>query len=958
MVNNRDDYIEQHIHSAQIANTLLHSRYFLISILIVCLYIFCIYQIHYSPSNTYFNLWFISTEIAVSLCWLITSIYFKPEQYNLIAAHRWLQIQCFIVGVFVAAGMFTIYYYLPIANPAFDTIEALTLSALLLIVTQAFALTYLTQKLSYFGLLFMPCLVPFTISQVFESSSTNPFFSLSLNFAIIIVLLCATSTYRIYLRASRLYAENNLLVADAAEHISWSDELCKQLQIEVNKSKDIELQLQLNNQLLEQKVRERTYDIEKINTDLQNQHQNLELAHEIAGIRPWDWNIKDRQITLTNHKHEKIQRNSKEHHTQLQHIIHPDDVELFKSTMKQHLRGQAERYEATYRVLQANGTWSWVHDIGRVISRHPENKKPLRMVGIRRDIQQERTSQERLKLAASVLEQAAEGIFILNEELRYIEVNPFFEQLSGFNRDDIIGKHLFDITANYKSQQRNMHSAIIKHVIKVGSYDGELIEKFLSGKELSLWLHINAVTDDEGRITHYIGIVSDLTERKLQEQRLSYLENYDTLTDLPNRFYYNYQLHQYLVSQKDSIKQMAVIRLNVDRFRPLNEYLSNNGGDELLRQIAQRLRMTNTEALFVSHLNGDDFAILYEISHIRPSVQEHCERINKAFSQPFNIFGQDYQITLSMGIAFYPDHGRQLDYLNNCAEQALSEAKNLGGNTVRFYSNENTALLEQGIFIERDLRKAIQNGELVVYYQPKVNFIDQSVFGFEALVRWNHPEKGQIPPGMFIPLAEQTSLISDIGRLVIQQTTKQLREWNDLGFNNICISVNIVAQQLHRGQLLDDLDAAINNNKIAGSSLELEITESSLVENSETVKKLINQIKQRDIKISLDDFGTGYSSLSYLAEFPIDTLKIDRSFVSKIGEKKQEAIVSAMVAMGKAMGMTVVAEGIETEQQLQFLAELKCDIAQGFFFSKPLPVQEATAYIEQNNSTNTYTYEV
>ncbi|MDM1342891.1 EAL domain-containing protein [Acinetobacter pseudolwoffii] len=958
MVDKQDDYIQQHLHHAQIANTLRHSRYFLISIMVICLYIFCIYHLQYRPSNTYFNTWFILTELLVSMCWLMSTLYFKPEQYDLKGAHRWLQIQSLAVGSCIAVGIYTIYYYLPQANPAFEDIEALTLSALLLIVTQAFGLTYLTQKLSYFCLVFLPSLFPFLLSQIYHVSLSNPFFGLALNFAVIVILLCANSSYRIHRRTSRLYAENSLLVKNAEQQVVWTDELCQQLQTEVNKSKDIELQLQLNNQLLEQKVRERTYDIEQINHHLKNQQQNLDLAHEIAGIRPWDWNIKDRLITLTNHKDEKILRDSKDHHLQLEHLIHPDDLDYFKRNMKQHLRGQIERYDATYRILLSDGSWNWVHDIGRVISRDPKNNKPLRMVGIRRDIQQERISQEHLKLVASVLEQAAEGIFILNPELYYIDVNPHYEYLSGFEREQIIGKPLFDLVAQNKAEQRSNHASIIKQLQKIGSYDGEVYAKFMSGKQSALWLHINAVTDDEGRITHYVGIVSDLTERKLQEQRLSYLENYDPLTDLPNRFYYNYQLHQYLVSQKDSIQQMAVIRLNIDRFRPLNEYLSNNGGDELLRQVAQRLRMNNAEALFVAHLNGDDFAIIYEISHIRPSVQRHCERIAQAFTTPFNIYGQDYVITLSMGVAFYPDHGRQLDYLNNCAEQALNEAKNLGGNTIHFYSNQSDGLQETGIFLERDLRKALQNNELIVYYQPKINFSDQRIYGFEALIRWNHPEKGIIPPGLFIPLAEQTSLISDIGRLVIQQTAKQIRQWNNLGFNHICVSVNVVAQQLRRGQLLDDLDQAIADNQISGASLELEITESSLIENSEAVKNLLNEIKQRQIHIALDDFGTGYSSLSYLADFPIDTLKIDRSFVSKIGENKQEAIVSAMVAMGKAMGMTVVAEGIETEEQLAYLRDLDCDIAQGYLFSKPLPEEEATAYLTQNMTNDSYTYQV
>lgn len=949
------DYIKQYNNTAQIANTLRLSRYFLVSILIVCLYIFCIYQINFNASSLYFNLWLITTELVASFCWLISTVYFKPNQYDLKTAHRWLQFQCLIIGTLIAAGIFIIYYYLPLVNPNFQDIQALTLSALLLIVTQTFGLTYLTQKLNYFCLAFLPSIIPYLISQFIFIDQTNYLFSLATNFALIVMLICASTSYRIHRRISTLDAQNSLLVKEAEQQVAWTDELCTQLQNEINHSKDIEMQLQLNNQMLEQKVKERTFDIAQMNKDLEDQQQNLVLAHEIAGLRPWDWNIKDRKISITNYQQEKNQRTPKAHSDQLLHAIHPEDIHHFKAAMKQHLRSKNDRYESTYRIQNSTtGKWCWVHDIGRVIARDPETQKPVRMVGIRRDIHQERTAQERLKLAASVLQQAAEGIFILNAEFCYIDVNPFYERLTGFSHTQMIGQHIFDITANYKSQQRSMHSTILMQVQSSREFDGELHEKFLSGKELTIWMHINAITDDQDRVTHYIGIVSDLTERKLQEQRLSYLENYDPLTDLPNRFYYNYQLHQYLVSQQDSIKQLAVIRLNIDRFRPLNEYLSNNGGDELLRQVAQRLRLSNAEALFVAHLNGDDFAIVYEISHIRPSVIEHCERIAKAFNLPFNILGQEHFITLSMGVAFYPEHGRQLDYLNSCAEQALSEAKNLGGNTTHYYSKENNALLEKGIFLERDLRKAIQRNELIVHYQPKINFKNQNIYGFEALVRWNHPEKGIIPPGLFIPLAEQTSLISDIGRIVIHQTAKQIKIWNEMGFHNICVSVNIVAQQLRRGQLLADLDDAIAANGISGAHLELEITESSLIENSESIKNLLHEIKSRHINISLDDFGTGYSSLSYLADFPIDILKIDRSFISNIGQKKQEAIVSAMVAMGKAMGMTVVAEGVETELQRQYLQNLGCDIAQGYLFSKPLPEAEATAYLEQNLHAPTY----
>lgn len=568
------------------------------------------------------------------------------------------------------------------------------------------------------------------------------------------------------------------------------------------------------------------------------------------------------------------------------------------------------------------------------------------MVGIRRDISQEKKDQDRLKLAASVVQQAAEGIFVLDENLCYVDANPCYEQLTGFKKQEILGKHLFDITQNDKFQQKNMHLNITKQLLQKGEFDGELNENFLSGKEVSIWTHINAVKNDNDQIINYIGIVSDQTEKKRQEQRLSYLENYDTLTDLPNRFYYNYQLHQYLVSQKDPIKQFAVIRFNIDRFRTLNEFLTNNGGDELLKKVAQRLRLTTPEALLVAHLNGDDFAILYEISHIRPSIEQHCSRIFESFIEPFHVQGHDIVVTVSMGVAYYPEHGRQIDSLNNHAEQALNDAKRLGGNTVCYYSPEKSALLTQGVNIERELRNAIKNNELVVYYQPKVCAQSHDVYGFEALARWNHPTRGLIGPDLFIPIAQETSLISDIGRFVIMETAKQIRIWDDLGFKNICVSVNVVAQQIHRGQLLNDLDDAMQYYQINGKKLELEITESSLMDSSEIVQEMLQEIKQREIFISLDDFGTGYSSLAYLTEFPIDILKIDRSFISKIGNPKQEAIVSAMIAMGKAMNLTLVAEGVETQEQADFLNQQKCDILQGFLFSKPLNPEKSTEFLK------------
>ena len=699
--------------------------------------------------------------------------------------------------------------------------------------------------------------------------------------------------------------------------------------------------------MLEQKVRERTYDLTKMNERLESHHHNLAFAHETAGIRPWDWDIEKQKLEITFFDQQKQTQNTPLHLKSILERIHPNDRKLFDERLKEHLEGKSDHFNITFRILRRNGSWRWIHDVGRVISRDPKTNKALRMVGMTRDIHQEKKDQEHLRLSAIVLEQAAEGIFILDEKLNYIEVNPYYEKLTGFSKSELLSQQLFNITINQKLQQQQFHDSITQQLLKTGEYMGQFDEKFTSGKSVYLWLHINAVKDEYNQIINYIGFARDLTDQKRQEQHLSYLKNYDSLTHLPNRFYYYNQLHQYLVNPSYSFKNLALIRINIDRFRAFNEFLNNDSGDELLKQFAQRLRLTNINAILVAYLNGDDFAIIYEISPIHPNIEQYCQNILQALNAPFYIDEQEYFITASIGVACFPEHGRQIDHLNNHAEQALSEAKRLGGNTISYYCNKTTNPYKTAD-LEQELRKAIQNDEFVVYYQPKINLNDKSIKGFEALIRWQHPEKGLVMPNMFIPFAERSSLISDIGKVVLDKVGKQLQEWKKASYADVRVSVNIVAQQIHRGLLLSDLDEVLDTYHLDGSNLELEITESALLDNTDNVKKLLHSIKERNISIALDDFGTGYSSLAYLTEYPIDVLKIDRAFVSKIGDQKQEAIVNAMIAMGKSMGLKLVAEGVETEEQVIYLQKQQCDFLQGFFFSRPLHPNQILQYLQTN----------
>lgn len=940
--------LPQFVYTDQI-NYTDHVRLFILSVFCISLLDYVLFGFFYSFNANIFSTWI---GISLSILFFFYCIcHLSLKHYSSIRfaqkTNITFQIICFFTGLLLGISTIIINYFLVKDVPELSGSHILTLTALLLTSSHIIALTFLTQHIRYFFLFFIPSITPLVFSQLLHRDQEHTLFYLAYYSSFFATLLCAQATFKIHQRLYQVLEKNKQLIDVAEQHNQWTEELCQQLRREVNKSKDIEAQLQFNNHLLEQKVRERTFDLTEMNDSLQEHRQNLAFAHETAGIRPWEWNLENNTVEITNSHRKEVTSDSENHYSLLHKIVHPDDVERVKNTLYSHLCGQTKRYEETFRIKRANGEWVWIHDVGQISLRDPKDETPLRMVGIHRDINQEKKDQERLKLAASVFEQASEGIFILDESFHYLEINPKYEQLTGLDKQFILEKQLFEITKQNKQHHHNFHLSILDTLHEEHEYEGEFQETYLSEKSCFLWIHINAVKDEADRVINYIGIVSDQTERKHQEQRLSYLTNYDTLTDLPNRFYYHQQLHQYLINEA-SIQHLAVIRLNIDRFRALNELLSNQAGNELLKQVAQRLRISNIDALLVAHLSADDFAIIYEMSPLHPPINQLCSNIVEAFSKPFYIANQEYVVSISIGVAIYPEHGRQVDNLNTHAEQALTEAKRLGGNTTRYYSSERTNFVAKHTDLELDLRKAIQNNELVVYYQPKITAQNGQVNGFEALIRWKHPTKGLIMPDIFIPLAESTSLISDIGRFVLYEAAKQLQEWQKLGFNHIHIAVNIVAQQILRGQLLHDIDAVLDQYSITGANLELEITESAFLENTENVKTILCALKERNISIALDDFGTGYSSLAYLTEYPIDILKIDRAFISRIGNAKQDAIVNAMIAMGKTIGLKVVAEGVETEQQCEYLKRQNCDILQGYLFAKPLTAIHATEYLQQH----------
>lgn len=438
----------------------------------------------------------------------------------------------------------------------------------------------------------------------------------------------------------------------------------------------------------------------------------------------------------------------------------------------------------------------------------------------------------------------------------------------------------------------------------------------------------------------------EIQERKLLQTKLLDMALHDSLTGLPNRAFFMERLVELLkVAQENTDYQFAVLFLDCDRFKVINDSLGHLVGDELLIALTHRLKSILSLDNTIARFGGDEFAILLpKIDNINTAIQV-ADRILKALSLPFQLQRNEVFINASIGVALGNYSYEQAEHILRDADTAMYRAKTLGKGQYHVFDPTMHAAAMQALHIENDLRKAIQQEEFLVHYQPIISLVTGKITGFEALVRWQHPTRGIIPPGLFIPLAEETGLINSIGKLVLSKACHQIQQWYQEKLTNesICMSVNISARQFAQLDIVEQIDQIVAETQINPENLKLEITESAFINNAQSAKAILQELRQRKIQLSIDDFGTGYSSLSYLHNFPVDTLKVDRSFVSKLdGTSESLGLIPAIKKIAETMKMTVVAEGIETEKQLAQLRELNCEFGQGYFFAKPLSEKDAT----------------
>lgn len=555
------------------------------------------------------------------------------------------------------------------------------------------------------------------------------------------------------------------------------------------------------------------------------------------------------------------------------------------------------------------------------------------------DITAHKRTEEKLALAASVFENTIDGIMVTDAEGVILQVNKAFTGITGYSSEEAIGQ----TPRLLRSEQHDdtFRSEMWRSLQVMGAWQGEIWNRHKDGHVFPLWQTISSVRDHEGHIRRYIATYYDITEQKLSEERIYRLAHYDVVTKLPNRLLFVDRLRHALERSKRESMQMAVFFIDLDHFKTINDTLGHPMGDKLLQQVAEKLNQCLRRQDTVARIGGDEFTILLENIKGVSAVETVSRKVLHALSKPFCVEEQETFISGSIGISVYPEDGLDVDTLLKNADLAMYRAKELGRNRYQFYARDMAEEAEDRLRLLNALRQAIVGQEFLLHYQPLTHLEDRALVGAEALIRWHHPTMGLIAPDKFIPLAEETREIDVIGEWVLRIACAQLRAWLDAGFPPMRLAVNISGQQLKRGNLADVARKVIEDTGCPAELLDLEITESFIMREADQSIRTLKRLRDLGFDLVIDDFGTGYSSLSYLKRIPVTKLKVDRSFVHDIPQDpNNKAIAKAIIGLGKSLGLTVVAEGIETAAQEAFLIGEGCHQGQGYLYSRPVPAHD------------------
>jgi diguanylate cyclase (GGDEF)-like protein/PAS domain S-box-containing protein len=565
------------------------------------------------------------------------------------------------------------------------------------------------------------------------------------------------------------------------------------------------------------------------------------------------------------------------------------------------------------------------------------------------DISDQKKREQELRLAATFFETTSEAIAVTDAHNHIIAVNPAFCWITGYSEEEVLGRDPSLLSSGRHSAA--FYRAMWETLQRLGRWQGEIWNRRKNGEVFPEWLSIVAIKDERGNVAQHMAVFSDITRRKQDEKKIWHQANFDALTGLPNRTLFLDRLGQAMHQAHRDKRQLALMFIDLDRFKYVNETLGHAAGDQLLREAAQRIRENVTESDTVARLGGDEFTVVLGNYNSIIDVEKRAENILNTLTQPFAVLDREAFVSGSIGITLYPDDATEMEQLLRNADSAMYRAKEAGRNNFRYFTSEMNDALRRRLRLEHDLRRAIEKGEIEVHFQPILNN-NGRVVGAEALARWNHHELGMIAPDEFIPLAEEIGVITSIEQWMMRRAVDTASQWNSLGAGKLFVAVNISTLQCTNTHCYEFVREVLRTTDIEPSQLKLEITERVMMEDTENVVGLLSSLRTSGIQLAIDDFGTGFSSLSYLKRFPVDVLKIDRSFVRDLPEDRDDVgLVEAIVAMAKSLGLRLVAEGVETHEQLAFLHSLGVDMIQGYYYSPALTPEEFRAFVVMNSGS-------
>ncbi|MCF6440201.1 EAL domain-containing protein [Pseudoalteromonas luteoviolacea] len=671
--------------------------------------------------------------------------------------------------------------------------------------------------------------------------------------------------------------------------------------------------------------------------NLQMSEKWLKSTVEGSGDTLWDWNIQSGDIIRINDKY-ALNEEKSSHFIPNAKRIHPQDIPLVEKQLKLHFAEKTAFFEASYRLRDNLNQYHWVLDKGKVISKD-DNLNPLRMTGTVRDINHLKSTEERLNLFAKCVESLTDAIAIYDHNFKLVDLNPSYLRVFGGKRAQYIDSD-FQLPGYDNRFIRQIKSALKE----TEHWQEELKIYDHKGSMLPIEVTIDEIKNSHGHVTNYVVVFSDLTERKKAESQLHNLSNRDRITGLPNRNLFFTNLKK--LSQQGT--HHALLVFDLDNFKKINDSLGHQLGDSLLSKLSMRLNKLCRQQDTFYRLGGDEFALVMSGTNDIHTITKVAKQFLAAIATPFKMANHELVITSSVGIVLFPEDGKTPEILLKNADTAMYHAKQKGNHYLFFNDSMNEQAVKR-LQIENLMRFGLKEDHFIVYYQPKMDIRTGKLVGMEALVRFITPKKGIISPGVFIPIAEETGQIIEIGEVVLDKACKDVKRWVDKGLFNGRVAVNLSAKQFSLPDLTARIDIILQKNQLPSYFLELEITEGTVMDDPQEAISIMRSLSSRGIHLAMDDFGTGYSSLAYLKQFPLNTLKVDKAFIDDMGSERGRNMVDSIVTIAHNLDLHVVAEGVEEEEQLTLLKQLECQTIQGYYYSKPLSSDEFERFLQAEN---------